>query len=281
MVKSISGINFSVPRNYLNIGKNNITAPKVNLNYPCDSVSFKSRVENDTKSENSYNPPRIIMLGAPASGKGTLTEFLKKDLKLSHIDMGGMLRAAVKEESELGKQALAYMSEGKLVPDEVAIGIVRERLAKDDCKKGFILDGFPRTIEQAKVLDEIFAETSGEVKVINIDLDLSKEEFLDRIVNRRLCSDKSCGSVYNTKFKPPKEEGICDKCHSPLEHRKDDTEEIAMSRLESYERQTKPLVEYYSNQGKLITIKASNGSSSNYDIIKESMSEVYEKPSEE
>ena len=275
MIKSISSIGFSIPRNYLNVKSPQSFSPKVSLNYPCDSISFTSRVENNTKAESDYTPPRIIMLGAPASGKGTMTEFLKRDLDIPHIDMGGMLRSAVKEETELGKQALLYMSEGKLVPDEVVIGIVKDRLAKDDCKKGFILDGFPRTIEQAKALDDILSENSASVKVVNIDLDLPKEEFLDRIVNRRLCSDKSCGAVYNTKFKPPKEEGICDKCHAPLEHRKDDTEEVAMNRLETYEKQTKPLIEYYSAQGRLLTVKASGGSQENYNFVKDAIPELY------
>ncbi len=248
---------------------------KFNSGLACDSVSFKSRVENNSKNGPEYNPPRIIMLGAPASGKGTMTEFLKRDLNVPHIDMGGMLRSAIKEESELGKEAVKYISEGKLVPDEVVIGIVRDRLEKEDCKRGFILDGFPRTIKQAEALDEILSSQGADVKVINIDLDISQQEFLDRIVNRRLCSDKACGAVYNTKFKPPVEEGICDKCHAPLEHRKDDTAEVALNRLDTYEKQTKPLIEYYSAQGRLITVKASNGGKDNYDLVRDSIGKIY------
>ena len=274
MIKSISGINFSSPKVALNSMKSNIFAPKVNLNYPCDSVSFKSRVENNRAQEAVVSAPKVIMLGAPASGKGTMTEFLKKDLQLPHIDMGGMLRSAIKEGSEMGLQASTYMAEGKLVPDEVVIGVVKERLAKDDCKNGFILDGFPRTIQQAKALDEILADSKKDVKVINIDLDIPQQDFLDRIVNRRLCSNKECGSVYNTKFKPPIEEDTCDKCHSPLEHRKDDTEEVALNRLATYEKQTKPLIEYYNAQGRLMTVKASNSAKSNYETVKENFLNV-------
>jgi len=183
--------------------------------------------------------------------------------------MGGMLRSAVREGTELGKQAEVYMKEGKLVPDEVVIGIVADRLSKDDCKKGFILDGFPRTIEQAKALDKLLTENGTSVQVINIDLDIPKKDFLDRIVNRRICTNKECGSVYNTKFKPPKEEDICDNCHSPLEHRKDDTEEVALKRLETYEKQTRPLIDYYQEQGNLITTKASLGTKGIFEQIKD------------
>lgn len=275
MISAIRNIIPMVPKNYVSAPKNSHVSFKMNLNNSCDSVCFSLRVE-DSKPEIMAKTPSIIMLGAPASGKGTMTEFIKRDLNLPHVDMGGMLRSAIKEESELGKKAVTYMSEGKLVPDEVVIGIVRDRLAKDDCKKGFILDGFPRTIEQAKALDGILKELGQDVKVVNIDLDISRQDFLDRIVNRRLCSDKACGAVYNLKSKPPLEEGVCDKCNAPLEHRKDDTEEVALKRLATYEEQTKPLIEYYQAQGRLISVKASTGSKENYDSIKESISTIYQ-----
>ena len=246
---------------------------KVNFDMPCDSVSFSSKIEENKPKDISFTGNKIVMLGAPASGKGTMTEYLQNDLKVPHVDVGGILRDAIKNGTELGKQAESYVVQGKLMPDEIVSGLVKDRLSQDDCKSGFILDGFPRTIKQAQALDEIMADRGENIQVVNIDLDIPKQDFLDRVVNRRLCSNKDCGAVYNVKFKPPVEDGVCDKCQSPLIYRNDDTEEVALSRLDTYEKQTKPLIEYYQNQGNLITVKASNGSSDNYGIIKEKLAQ--------
>lgn len=196
----------------------------------------------------------FIFLGAPASGKGTQTKKLAEDLKIPHVDTGGMLRTAVSEGTENGKIAKSYMEAGKLVPAEVVIGIVNERLHKPDCANGFILDGFPRSIEQAEALDKILEDLNKgtDSKVIVINIDTSEELLIERIVNRRSCKD--CGAIYNTKFLPPKAEGVCDKCGGELIQRKDDTEETALSRLETYKKETAPLIQYYTDKGLLVDI---------------------------
>ena len=208
----------------------------------------------------------LIFLGAPASGKGTQTKILSEELKIPHVDTGGMLRAAVAEETELGKTAKQYMEAGKLVPAEIVIGIVRERLMKPDCENGFILDGFPRNIEQAealnKILEEINKEKLAEVIVINIDT--SEDLLIDRIVNRRSCNN--CGAIYNLKFCPPKNDNKCDKCGGQLIQRKDDTKETALNRLNTYKNETAPLIDFYSNKGLLKNI---NGNGTVEEIYQE------------
>ena len=185
-------------------------------------------------------------MGPPGAGKGTQAANLVNEFAIPHISTGDMFRAAVKEGTERGKQAKACMDAGKLVPDEVTIGIVRERLAKPDCEKGFILDGFPRTVEQADALTGILKEIGLKLtRVLNINVPAA--ELIERAVGRRIC--KKCGATYHIKFNPTKVEGICDACGGELFQRADDSEKTMKSRLSVYEAQTKPLIEYYQKAG--------------------------------
>ena len=188
----------------------------------------------------------ILLMGPPGAGKGTQAANLVNEFAIPHISTGDMFRAAVKEGTELGKQAKACMDAGKLVPDEVTIGIVRERLAKPDCEKGFILDGFPRTVEQADALTGILKEIGLKLtRVLNINVPAA--ELIERAVGRRIC--KKCGATYHIKFNPTKVEGICDACGGELFQRADDSEATMKNRLSVYEAQTKPLIEYYQKAG--------------------------------
>lgn len=185
---------------------------------------------------------QLLLMGPPGAGKGTQAAELVKKFNIPHISTGDMFRAAVKEGAELGKKAKAVMDAGGLVPDEITIGIVKERLAKDDCKKGFILDGFPRTVEQADALAKILNELGMKLtRVLNIHVPSS--DLIERAVGRRIC--KSCGATYHIKFNPTKKDGICDDCGGELYQRKDDNEETMKNRLSNYEKSTKPLIEYY------------------------------------
>lgn len=193
----------------------------------------------------------ILLMGPPGAGKGTQAAELVKEFRIPHISTGDMFRAAVKEGTPLGKQAKACMDEGKLVPDEVTIGIVRERLAKDDCKNGFILDGFPRTVEQADALGTILKDL-GLPAAKAIHINVPKGDLIARAVGRRIC--KSCGATYHTKFNPPKTEGKCDECGGDLFQRADDTAETMEKRLSVYEASTKPLIDYYEKAGAYVAV---------------------------
>ena len=188
----------------------------------------------------------ILFMGPPGAGKGTQAANLVKEFDIPHISTGDMFRAAVKEGTELGKQAKACMDAGKLVPDEITIGIVRERLAKADCAKGFILDGFPRTVEQADALTKILEELSLNLTRV-VDITVPNSALVERAVGRRIC--KACGATYHVKFNPTKSEGICDVCGGELYQRADDTEETMTNRLSVYEASTKPLIDYYEKAG--------------------------------
>lgn len=189
---------------------------------------------------------QLIMMGAPGAGKGTQAAKIAKKYGIPQISTGDMFRAAVKEGTPLGKKAQEYMSAGKLVPDEVTIGIVRERLAKDDCAGGFILDGFPRTVEQADALNEILkAQGRSLSSVINISVPL--EDLIERGVGRRIC--RSCGATYHVKFHAPAKENVCDACGGELYQRGDDTAETMQKRLSVYESSTRPLIDYYKQSG--------------------------------
>ena len=188
----------------------------------------------------------ILLMGPPGAGKGTQAAELKERFHIPHISTGDMFRAAIKDGTELGKRAKAFMDEGKLVPDEVTIGIVAERLAKDDCKKGFLLDGFPRTVEQADALTGILDKLGLKLKAV-LNISVPKEDLIERAVGRRIC--KKCGATYHTKFNPPKQEGICDACGGELYQRADDTAETMTNRLSVYEESTKPLIDYYKKAG--------------------------------
>lgn len=192
----------------------------------------------------------IIMLGAPGTGKGTIASILTKSLEIPQVSTGDIFRKNIKEGTELGILAERYISKGQLVPDEVTIGIVEDRLKEDDVKNGIILDGFPRTVKQAEELDKMLEKEEKKVDIV-INLTTPEEEIIERIVNRRVCSNQECKTVYNVLLNPPKQEGICDKCGEELIQRKDDTEETVKARLKSYMELTNPLVEYYEKQGKI------------------------------
>ena len=194
----------------------------------------------------------IIMLGAPGTGKGTVAGLLQEKLGFKQVSTGDIFRKNIKEGTELGKLAETYIAKGNLVPDDVTVKVVEERLNEPDVENGIILDGFPRTVKQAEELDKILAEKGKKVdKVIN--LTTPDEEIVERIVNRRICSNQECKAVYNLILNPPKKDGICDKCGSELIIRKDDTEETVRARLKNYFEQTSPLVEYYEKQGNVLT----------------------------
>lgn len=201
----------------------------------------------------------MIFLGPPACGKGTQTNRLAEYFNLPHVDTGSLLRAEIKSESENGKIAKQYIDKGQLVPVELVAKIIKDRLAQKDCEEGYILDGFPRSAEQADMLTKINEELDGdkEVSFKAVYFDLDQEILISRIVNRRSCP--KCGEIYNIKFHPPKTEGVCDKCGTELTQRKDDNEETAKARFETYFRETAPLVDYYKNKEVLRTIDA-NGS---------------------
>ncbi len=190
----------------------------------------------------------IILMGPPGAGKGTQAEFIKKTYPIPHISTGDMFRAAVKQQTPMGLEAKKYMDSGKLVPDEVTIGVVKERLAEPDCANGFLLDGFPRTVQQAVALDEILSGMNGKIDLV-LNIDVPDDILFDRMAGRVSC--EQCKAVYNTKFKAPKTEGICDQCGGSLIQRADDQPETVKSRLEVYHAQTAPLLDYYSHKGNL------------------------------
>ncbi len=198
----------------------------------------------------------LIMLGPPGAGKGTQAKMLVERFGIPQISTGDMLRAAVAEGTELGRKAKEYMDKGQLVPDEVVIGIVRERLSKEDCKKGFILDGFPRTVPQAEALDGILEEMGRKIDYV-INIVVPDEEILKRLTGRRTC--RKCGAMYHVVYNPPKKEGVCDKCGGELYQRDDDKEETIRNRLKVYAEQTAPLVDYYRKKGVLVDIDGTKG----------------------
>jgi len=192
----------------------------------------------------------LIIMGAPGAGKGTQASKLVAKYKIPQISTGDMFRAAVKEGTPLGKRAQEYMTAGKLVPDEVTIGIVRERLAKSDCAEGFILDGFPRTVEQADALKEILTEQGRKLDCV-LNIAVPAEYLIERAVGRRIC--RKCGATYHVKFNPPKGDK-CDECGGELYQRADDNAETMKTRLESYEKSTRPLIDYYKSSGLYVEV---------------------------
>ncbi len=198
----------------------------------------------------------ILIMGRPGAGKGTQAVNIKEFYQIPHISTGDMFRAAMKNGTALGNLAKSYMDKGQLVPDDVTIGIVKERLSESDCKKGFLLDGFPRNLSQAEALDNILKELGVKLDVV-LDVNVDSSILIRRIVGRRVC--KTCGATFHVEFNKPKQEGICDICNMPLIQRADDTIETAGSRLEVYDNQTAPLLAYYQKQDLL---KVVNGDQS-------------------
>ncbi len=200
----------------------------------------------------------LILLGGPGAGKGTQAKKLIDRYGIPQISTGDILRAAVKEGTEMGRKAKEYMDAGKLVPDAVVIGIIKDRLAQPDCKKGFILDGFPRTVPQAEALDKVLQGLdTGIDHVISIDVD--EEALVSRLTGRRTCKNAACGQMYHVEYTPPKQDSICDKCGSELYQRDDDNETTVRSRLATYNQATKPLIDYYTKKGLVRPIKGVGG----------------------
>jgi len=198
----------------------------------------------------------LVFLGPPACGKGTQTSRLSAQLKSPHIDTGSLLRRAITEKTSDGLIAQSYIDKGQLVPVDIVTAIIKSRLKEDDCKSGFILDGFPRSTEQAQMLEEILTEIDGaekvNFKVLYFDID--QQLLMNRIIYRRSCS--KCGKIYNLQSLKPKKEGICDDCGCALIQRKDDTEETAKARFDTYFEQTAPLIKFYEDKGSLVKIDA-------------------------
>jgi len=209
---------------------------------------------------------RLIFLGPPGAGKGTQAKMLIDRYQIPQISTGDILRAAVKEGTPMGKKAKEFMEAGKLVTDDIVIGIMQDRLKQPDCAKGFILDGFPRTVAQAEALDAMLKELNMPLDKV-LALTVPDEELLKRLTGRRTC--KSCGQMYHVVFDPPKKEGVCDKCGGELYQRADDNEETIKNRLSVYHSQTSPLLDYYSKKGLLSEI---DGTSSPEEIFKKLLS---------
>ncbi|MDR5650138.1 adenylate kinase [Staphylococcus nepalensis] len=208
----------------------------------------------------------IILMGLPGAGKGTQASEIVKKFPIPHISTGDMFRKAIKDETDLGKEAKSYMDRGELVPDEVTVGIVKDRISEDDAKKGFLLDGFPRTIEQAKALSEIMQELDRTIDAV-INIEVPEEELMNRLTGRRICG--KCGTTYHLVFNPPKVDGICDIDGGKLYQREDDNPETVANRLNVNVKQSKPILEYYDNENVLKNIDGSKD-------IKEVTSDVIE-----
>jgi adenylate kinase len=200
---------------------------------------------------------RLILLGAPGAGKGTVAKRLTEIDGSVQISTGDILRGAVRDGTELGKKADAFMKAGDLVPDDLIMGIMEERLQAEDCQSGFLLDGFPRTIPQAEALNALLAKLNMQIDFA-VSLDVPRDVILDRLTTRRTCSNPACQAIYNVKSMPPKVEGICDKCGSPVVQRDDETEEAISKRLDTYTEKTAPLVGFYEKQGNLLSVTATS-----------------------
>ena len=210
---------------------------------------------------------KLILLGAPGAGKGTQAEIISEKYNIPTISTGNIIRAALKNGTEMGLKAKAYIDSGRLVPDDVVIGIIKERLAEDDCQNGFILDGFPRTIPQAEALDSMNVSIDAALSI-----EVSDREIVKRMSGRRVC--EKCGASYHTEYKKPKSEGVCDGCGSPLIIRKDDEPDTVLDRLDIYHKQTEPLKSYYKSQGKLITVEGQPKVEDTTRLVLDTLSEI-------
>jgi adenylate kinase len=207
----------------------------------------------------------IILIGPPGAGKGTQATRMIERLQVPQISTGDMFRAAVKEGTPMGKKAKECMDKGALVPDEVVIGVVNERFQKPDCKKGFILDGFPRTLDQAKALDELLKKLGTKLDHVVV-IEVPDDYLVERLTGRRTC--KGCNYMHHIKFDPPKKEGVCDKCGAELYQRDDDKEATIRQRLTNYHNQTSPLIEYYGKQNVVRMIKGTGSMEQVQDAVK-------------
>ncbi|MFF4649407.1 adenylate kinase [Streptomyces sp. NPDC001380] len=197
---------------------------------------------------------RIVLVGPPGAGKGTQAHLLAKTLSIPHISTGDLFRANISQGTPLGLEAKAYMDAGKLVPDEITIGMAKDRMTQPDAAKGFLLDGFPRNLGQAKALDEILADAGIALDGV-LDLEVPEEEVVKRIAGRRLCRNNG-SHVFHVDYNPPARDGVCDECGGELYQRTDDTEEAVRVRLEEYHSKTEPIIGYYADQGLLVAIPA-------------------------
>jgi adenylate kinase len=200
---------------------------------------------------------KLILLGAPGAGKGTVAKMLTALDGSVQISTGDILRGAVQAGSDLGKKAKEYMERGDLVPDDLILGIMEKRLQEPDCQKGFLLDGFPRTIPQAEALKAMLAKLNVKLDMA-VNLSVPRQVILDRLTTRRTCSNSKCQEIYNVKSKPPRVEGKCDKCGSPVVQRADETEEAISKRLDTYNEKTAPLVAFYQKEGMLVDVNATS-----------------------
>lgn len=213
----------------------------------------------------------IVLLGPPGAGKGTQAEIITEAYGLTHVSTGDLFRENIRNQTELGKEVQKYTDQGLLVPDSVTIAMVRDRLSKDDCKNGALLDGFPRTIKQAEALDEMLAESfNAKVNVVPC-IEADKAGLIERICGRRMCAN---GHVFHVSFKPSKTEGVCDICGEALYQRKDDQEETIRTRIEAYEAQTAPLIDYYAAKDVLVKVDGNQAITDVTAQIKESLDKV-------
>jgi len=200
---------------------------------------------------------RLILLGAPGAGKGTVAKMLTALDGSVQISTGDILRGAVKAGTDLGKKAKAFMDAGDLVPDDLILDIMATRLQEPDAAKGFLLDGFPRTIPQAEALDGMLEKLNIKLDAV-VNIDVPRDVILDRLTTRRTCSNSECQEIYNVKSKPPKVEGVCDKCGSPVIQRDDETEEAISKRLDTYNEKTAPVAGYYEKSGQMLTVSGTS-----------------------
>ena len=210
---------------------------------------------------------KLILLGAPGAGKGTQAEIISEKYNIPTISTGNIIRAALKNGTEMGLKDKAYIDSGRLVPDDVVIGIIKERLAQDDCNGGFILDGFPRTIPQAEALDNMNIAVDAALSI-----EVADREIVKRMSGRRVC--EKCGASYHIEFKKPKTEGVCDACGGALVIRKDDEPDTVHDRLDIYHKQTEPLKNYYKESGKLITVQGQKGVEDTTRLVLAALSEI-------